>query len=64
MKNRDEVIAKMNWEGGIYDALEYGLKASDMPDEELKEAWQALEDAFSEAEYLADRVLSLLEGGE
>ena len=45
----EDFAAKIEWEGGIYAALDYGLKSSDLdPDDEsvkdLREAWRALED--------------------
>lgn len=62
-KSRAAVAAKVEWEGGVMDALEYGIHVADMPegDEELTAAWQALEDAFGALRPLADKVESLLE---
>jgi hypothetical protein len=62
-KSRADVAAKIGWEGGILEALEYGIKAADMPegDEELAAAWQALEDAFNAVQPLAATVEELLE---
>ena len=47
-ESRFEVWSKVENEGGIYAALDYGLKASDLPDvdTELQEAWQKLDGAF------------------
>jgi hypothetical protein len=41
----EEFAAKVEWEGGIGEALSYGLKASDLqnPDSELGKAWARLE---------------------
>lgn len=40
----EEFIAKIEWEGGVLDALEYGLRAEDLDDSdpELKGAWSDL----------------------
>jgi len=44
-KDRAAVAAKVEWEGGVMDALDYGIHAVDMPvgDKELIAAWTALE---------------------
>jgi len=62
-KDRAAVAAKVEWEGGVMDALDYGIHAADMPvgDEELIAAWTALENAFTALQLLADAVESLLE---
>lgn len=63
-ESRLDVAGKIDWEGGIFEALEYGIKASDMPesDQELTDAWQALEIAYRVAEACASRVYGLLPG--
>jgi hypothetical protein len=45
----DEFVAKVEWEGGIEPALDYGLKEDDIPDEaaELKAAWKELREAWA-----------------
>lgn len=59
---RADIAAKIDWEGGIWDALEYGLKTDDMPDgdTELRSAWADLRSAFAVAEEAAGRVDALL----
>lgn len=47
----DEFATKVEWEGGVVDALRYGLKADDLKDDdpralELYEVWEALESAW------------------
>lgn len=61
--SRADVAGKVSWEGGIIEALEYGIHASHMPagDDELTAAWQALEDAFNALQPLAATVGDLLE---
>jgi hypothetical protein len=41
----DEFLGKVEWEGGVLDALEYGLRASMLKDQNSKLAsrWRALE---------------------
>ena len=62
-RSRAAVRDKVEWEGGVMDALDYGIHVADMPDgdEELTAAWQALEDAFNVLQPLADAVEKLLE---
>jgi hypothetical protein len=61
--NREELAAKIEWEGGFPDALDYGIKAADMPegDTELAEAWSALEAAWNAVGPPLERVGDLLE---
>ncbi len=56
-----DVWCKVDHEGGIYAALSYGLKASDMPDAELEAAWQALSDAFGALQPKVEAVMTLLD---
>lgn len=41
MDTRQEVAKKIDWEGGLVAAIEYGLTPDDMPegDAELRDAW-------------------------
>src|SRR5690606_33060360 len=61
-QTREQVAAKVDWEGGIPEALEYGLTVDDMPagDEELRAAWgrpEAAHQPFAAAEAEAARLL-------
>jgi hypothetical protein len=65
-ESRTDLAAKIEWEGGIRDALDYGIHAADMPegDEELTAAWSALEAAHKALQPLEKAVEDLLpEGG-
>lgn len=49
----EEFAAKISWEGGVTEALEYGLKSSELdPDDEasreLRAAWIRAEDLWGE----------------
>jgi hypothetical protein len=59
-ENREEVRDKIDWEGGIWEVLAYGLKSQDMPDVELQEAWAKLEELYKAADAQADAVLAIL----
>ena len=39
-----EVASKVDYEGGIWDALSWGIKSSDIADENLAKLWKKLED--------------------
>lgn len=58
----DDFAAKVEWEGGVVDALEYGLKHTDLdPNDELsrdlREAWKEAERIFRDGfEAACDRV--------
>ena len=61
-KSRAALAGKIEWEGGVMEALDYGIKTEDMPegDTELIEAWDRLATAYHELEPLADAVAKLL----
>ena len=61
-KSRTDLRDKIDWEGGITDALDYGIKTEDMPegDAELTEAWGKLEAAWRALAPLAEAVDNML----
>lgn len=61
-ESRRALANKINWEGGLMEALDYGIKTADMPegDTELTEAWAALESSFRETAKLAGKVSAML----
>lgn len=46
--NEERFASKVEYEGGIFDALDYGLRSTDLDDQDsdLAVAWEALEKAF------------------
>lgn len=58
--SRIDAANKVEWEGGLAEALEYGITAADMPDAELKTAWRAMENAYKKFTKAADAVQDLL----
>lgn len=48
-----DFVDKIDWEGGIYGALEYGLKSRDydLP-KEVEDQWSELRDLFNDMEDL------------
>jgi len=63
-ETRDEVAAKVDWEGSLTEALEYGLRADDMPDEDLAAAWSVMQDAYRDFSAAADDVEAILNGDD
>jgi len=61
-ENRAELAAKIYWEGTLEDALDYGIKASDMPegDRDLEIAWANMENAWEYYTQFRTAVLRLL----
>lgn len=60
-----QFAAKIEWEGGVVSALEYGLAAEDLADTEdaapLKAAWANLEQIWDNFSPAMDKVDVLLE---
>lgn len=38
-----DTLNKIEWEGGVIEALSYGIKTDDFDNAELRKAWQELE---------------------
>ncbi len=41
---------KVDWEGGIEDAIRYGIRSAQIADPELAEIWRELERLYSQVE--------------
>jgi len=48
MKSEYNFLSKIVWEGGIFEALEYGLDEKDLPKGELKENWKNLRKLYND----------------
>jgi hypothetical protein len=61
-ESRERVADKVEWEGGLDAAVEYGLKPTDMPegDDELRIAWSKMLDAWEEYRKAAAPVAKML----
>lgn len=46
----EELREKIDWEGGVWGALQYGITSHDIEDHELARRWAELERAFAVAE--------------
>lgn len=62
-ENREELAGKIDWEGGLWSALEYGISAEDMPegDSDLMEAWAELERHWKAASKAANVIYEMLD---
>lgn len=49
-----DFVSKVNWEGGVIDALVYGLSYKDLPKCKLKTIWNKLEKLYTELEPLLE----------
>lgn len=45
---KQEFVSKIEWEGGVLAALEYGLRSEDTDDIELSILWQKIVDLYSQ----------------
>lgn len=53
--------SKIDWEGGVLPALEYGIRDDDIDDEELAESWAELSASYADLEdsiYIFEEALS------
>ncbi len=57
----EELSAKIDWEGGVYEALKSGLNSDDIDDEELSSIWAELEESFVDFESLVEKFEIALE---
>jgi hypothetical protein len=57
----EDFIGKLDWEGGTYSALQYGLSTEqyNLPDE-VAEKWDEIRDAFGELETLEGEFFALV----
>lgn len=59
----EDFVAKVDWEGGVIAAMQYGLFAHDIPDDgseesvELYRAWEELQATL----HLADKIDNILD---
>jgi hypothetical protein len=61
MMTESDFAAKVEWEGGVIDALEYGLLPGDVEPGQLHDAWAALYAKYQDFKPLLYRVEGLVE---
>lgn len=59
--NLEDFIGKVDWEGGVTGALEYGLSSDDydIPDD-VAEKWDEIRDVFSDLDSLIGEFYTLV----
>lgn len=57
----DRLAQKIRWEGGLWAALEFGIRADDITDPELADLWSRLERGYRELAPLLDEARSRLD---
>jgi hypothetical protein len=62
-ESREALASKIEWEGGVLESVDYGIRVEDMPegDTELAELWADLVVAYQKADGLATKVHAILE---
>jgi hypothetical protein len=58
--SRRDLADKCEWEGGVYAAIEYGIKHDDVP-LIISHAWKKAEDLFDELSPLLDEISAYLD---
>jgi hypothetical protein len=59
-----DFASKVEWEGGVMEALDYGLKPADAPEGPIRDAWARLYQLWQQLSPIADEVSRLLDGVE
>jgi len=59
-----DFASKVAWEGGVMEALDYGLDPSDAPEGPIRDAWARLYQLWQQLSPIADEVSRLLDGVE
>jgi len=59
--NARNLAAKVEWEGGIFEALSYGIRSTDIEDEELADLWAELEDHWEAMQETFNKVQAILD---
>ena len=57
-----DFASKVEWEGGVMEALDYGLKPAHAPEGPIREAWTRLYQVWQQLSPIADEVSRLLNG--
>lgn len=56
-----DFASKVEWEGGIIDALDYGLKPADAPEGPLRDAWARAYELWQQFEPIAAELNQLFD---
>ncbi len=56
-----ELLDKIEWEGGVLETLDYGINADNIEDEDIGVQWEVIAGLKDDLDYEISRLLSLLE---
>jgi hypothetical protein len=56
-----QLVAKVEWEGGVLDTIEYGIHSDEIADEGLASAWAEAEAAHTQLTKVVERITKLLD---
>jgi hypothetical protein len=56
----DELVQKIDWEGGITDAIDYGLRPEDIDDPKVALLWEQARDALKMFQSLATQIENII----
>ena len=59
-QTRAELAAKVEYEGGTFEALKYGIRSSDIADPEIAALWHDLEERYQALSPICWKIDSLL----
>lgn len=57
----EDLNYKIDWEGGVSDAMEYGIHSTDIEDEELAALWYEAEQQFTIFDALVRQIESYID---
>lgn len=57
------LASKVDWEGGVLEAIEYGIKPEEVPEGELRELWTKACALHAELEPVLKQIGKILEEG-
>lgn len=52
---------KVNWEGGVWDAIVYGISADDIEDPKIAELWEKADDLMRQLMPIVDDIEYILD---
>jgi hypothetical protein len=58
--SRERLASKVEWEGGVLAALEYGIRSDLIQDADIRTLWQDLETRYLELTPIVDQLEQLL----
>ena len=61
---RDELRDKVEWEGGVWATLQYGIRAANIDDPEVAKLWREMESLFEKTAPIAWRIATILDEHE